>query len=134
MIIAGIGLLSLAEWARKLAIGVAWLKIARWIVMTIVMMVVVLPITMEKMQKVFDVVETQTKAQGGRPVVFPMAGSLAQFSVIMGAVFQIFSLVVASIYPALVIWFLTRPRSRAACLRKPAGKPPELEFEPGGTG
>jgi hypothetical protein len=132
MIVAGIGLLSLAEWARKLAIGVAWLKIARWVAMTVVMMVLILPITMEKMQKLFGTIEAQTKAQGGRAVVFPMGG-LAQLTVVFGAISQIFSLLFASIYPALLIWFLTRPRSRAAFLRKPATPLPDLELEPGGT-
>jgi hypothetical protein len=132
MIVAGIGLLRLSEPARKLAIWVAWLKIARWIALTIVTMVLILPITMERTQKIFDKVQAQQKAQSGGRVVFPMGG-FAQMMAVVGAISQIFYLVIASIYPALVIWFLTRPRTRAACLRNPA-KLPELDFELGGTG
>jgi hypothetical protein len=134
MIISGIGLLSLSEWARKLAIWVAWLKIARWIVMTIVVLVLILPITVEKTQKMWDTIQAQAQpGSGGRPVAFPLGG-MAQMTAVMGAVSQVFSLLFASIYPVVVIWFLTRPRTRAACLRKPAQPLAELELEPGGAG
>lgn len=132
MIISGIGLMRLSEPARKAAIWVAWLKIARWIAMTIAMMVLILPITMERTQKILDKVQAQAKAQGGRGIAMPM-GSFAQMMAVAGAVSQIFYLVIASIYPVLLIWFLTRPRARAAFLRNPA-KLPELDLELGGAG
>ena len=47
MIVSGAGLLGLAEWARRMAIVVAQLKILRWIAMTVTLMVLVLPVTME---------------------------------------------------------------------------------------
>jgi hypothetical protein len=118
MVISGVGLLGLAEWARRLAVAVAWAKILRWVAMLIVTMVLVLPITTQKMQKFFDKIEQQTKARaGGRATPFPM-GSMAQFTAISGAVTVVFEAVVFSIYPGLSIWFLTRPRVRAACLAK----------------
>jgi hypothetical protein len=118
MLISGIGLLGLAEWARRLAVAVAWGKILRWVAIVIVAMVLVLPITMQKMQKMFDSIDQQTKARsGGRATPIPM-GSLAQYAAIMGAVTVVFEAVVFSIYPGLSIWFLTRPRVRAACLAK----------------
>ncbi|MFI5461331.1 MAG: hypothetical protein ACHRXM_38505 [Isosphaerales bacterium] len=118
MIISGAGLMALAEWARRLALGVAWLKILRWVAMVVVMMVLVLPITVERTQKVFQQMETQGKAQsGGRVVVFPL-GQMGRFTAIAGAVTVVFSAVVASVYPALSLWFLTRGPTRAACLKE----------------
>ena len=71
MAIAGVGLLGLAEWGRRLAIGVAWLKIVRWVAMIMVTFVLILPITAQKTQKMFDSIQAQAKAQaqaksGGR--------------------------------------------------------------------
>jgi hypothetical protein len=123
MVISGVGLLGLAEWARRLAVGVAWAKILRWVAMTIMTMVLVLPITTQKMQKAFDQLEQQTKVRGGRAGPFPM-GSMAQFTAISGAVTAVFEALVFSIYPGLTIWFLTRPRVRAACMAKLPLRPP----------
>ena len=44
---------SLAEWGRRMAVTVAWLKILRWVAMTIVTMVLIVPITAEKPTKCF---------------------------------------------------------------------------------
>jgi hypothetical protein len=51
MIISGAALMGLTEWGRRLAILVSQLKIARWIAMIIVQMVLVLPFTMEISRK-----------------------------------------------------------------------------------
>jgi len=123
MIIAGAGLLALAEWARRMAIGVAWLKIAKWVAVVVVTMGLVIPVTTEKMQKMFTKIEAQTKTKTGRgPNVFPMGG-LAQFTAVMSAVTSVGMALVASIYPALTIWFMTRPRARAACLAASSPSP-----------
>ena len=53
------------------------------------------------------------------------------FTAIAGAVAMIFTALVASIYPALSLWFLTRPPTRAACLQrsKPPSAPPGMNRE-----
>lgn len=123
MIVAGAGLLALAEWARRMAITVAWLKIAKWVAVVVVTMVLVIPVTTEKMQKMFVKIEAQTKTRTGRgPTVFPMTG-MAEFTAVMSAVSSVAMALVASIYPALTIWFLTRPRARAACLAAASPSP-----------
>ena len=48
---------------------------------------------------------------------------------IMSAVAVVFSALVASIYPAISLWFLTRPPTRVACcsvrnLQRPIGPEP----------
>jgi len=129
-IIAGVGLLGLAEWSRKMAISVAWLKIAKWTAVVFFTMVVIVPLTAEKMQKMFTKIEAQAAAKGARGAQgFPMGG-LAELTAVMTAVGSVGMAVVASIYPAISIWFLTRPRARAACLAttKPADQWPGGEL------
>jgi hypothetical protein len=55
--------------------------------------------------------------------------NLSMFASIAGAVSMIFTALIASIYPALSIWFLTRPPTRAACLQrsKPLSAPPGMQ-------
>lgn len=123
MVISGVGLLGLAEWARRLAVGVAWGKIVRWVAMAILTMVLVLPVTMGKMQKAFDKMNLPRGGQGAG--AGPML-NLSQIGAISGAVTAIFEALIFSIYPGLTIWFLTRPRARAACMaRLPLGPQPQ---------
>ena len=67
MIISGAGLIGLTEWARRLAIRVAQLKILRWIAMTVVLWSWSCPMTMEMTQKAMAAAEAQIKAEGGAP-------------------------------------------------------------------
>jgi hypothetical protein len=131
MVISGVGLLGLAEWGRRVAISVAWLKIIRWVAMIVVTLVLILPITVQKVQKMTDSIQAQVQVQaksGGRqPPPMPMM-NLSMFASIAGAVSMIFTALIASIYPALSIWFLTRPPARAACLipSMPPSAPPGM--------
>jgi hypothetical protein len=131
MIISGAGLVALAEWARRLAIGVAWLKILRWAAMIVVTMGFILPITAERTQKAFTQIATQMKAQsGGKAVVGPI-GSVGHYMAIFGAVASVFTAVLASVYPAISIWCLTRPPARAACFKPAKPKEPAGALEQG---
>jgi hypothetical protein len=132
LIISGVGLLRLAEWSRRLAVGVAWLKILRWVTIMLFTLIVIVPITTEKTQKMFQEIEKQTSAKSGGAAPFPMA-SMAQFTAIATAVTSVASALLASIYPALSLWFLSRPATRAAVMAraKPSGPPPG--FAPGET-
>ena len=64
MIVAGSGLMGLKEWARRLAITVAQLKIVRWIALVLTSMIVVVPMTLEKTQKAMASIEAQIAAGG----------------------------------------------------------------------
>jgi hypothetical protein len=129
MVISGVALLRLSDWGRRLALGVAWLKILRWVVLTVVTLVVIVPITSEMTQKMFQEIEKQTKAKGAGQTAFPLT-SLSQVTAVATAVSSVMSALFASIYPVLSLWFLTRPATRAACLTraKPSGAPPGLEL------
>jgi hypothetical protein len=132
MIISGAGLMAMAEWARRLAIWVAGLKILRWVAMSVVTMVLILPITLEKTQRMFQqqvVVQSKTQT-GGKPVLIATA-QMTRMMAIASAVFIIFEAVVASVYPALSLWFLTRPPTRAACWKESASTGPPQAIGPG---
>jgi hypothetical protein len=115
MTVAGAGLLATAEWGRKLAIGVAWGKIVRLVAMAVITLTVIVPMTAEYTQPSLDKIAAQ--ALLGGPA---MSNQMAQVMPILGAVVAVGFTVVGSIYPGLAIWFLTRPRARAACAG-PAG-------------
>ncbi len=127
MIVSGVGLLALSEWGRRLGILVGQLKILRWIVITIVTMVVILPISMDATRKAMDSAEAQVRAQnGGRQVAMPIPFSeLARIGAVIGAVWLVFLAILASIYPAMMWWYLSRPAARAACFKQPAPELPE---------
>jgi hypothetical protein len=130
MVISGVALLRMSDWGRRLALTIASLKIVRWVAITVVTLVVIVPMTTEMTQKMFNEIEKQTKAQsGGRPMPFPTT-LFSQFAAIASAVTSVMTAVFASIYPVLSIWFLTRPATRAACLvrAKPDGVPPGMEL------
>ena len=108
--------------------------------MTIVTMVLVVPITAERTDKMFRQIQVQANAKsGGPPAGTPMVG-LGQMTAIMSAVAVVFSALIASVYPIVSLWFLTRPPTRAACLQgsKPSvpefGPDLEIGCEPGDTG
>jgi hypothetical protein len=127
MITSGIGLVMLAEWARKLALGVCCLKILRWIFVAIITLVVVIPITSERMQVVFTKMQVQAKS-GGAAV--PVGGDMTKFTAIAGGVTSVVTAILASIYPALALVFLSLARSRAACLgEQPAKRTTEMPME-----
>jgi hypothetical protein len=127
MLISGIALLRMSDWGRRLALGVAWLKILRWVAIMIFTLVVIVPITAETSRKMFQEIDKQAKAKSGGGTPVPMA-LFAQFTAVLTAVTTVASALFASIYPAVSLWFLTRPATRAACLARSmaTGPPPDL--------
>jgi hypothetical protein len=117
MIVAGAGLMGLKEWARRLAIRVAQLKILRWIAMVVGSMVVIVPMTMSKTQPAITAMEAQMKAAGGGGLPMSLA-TVMRWALMFGVIVMVFGAIVASVYPAMMWWNLTRPPARAACLKK----------------
>ena len=131
MIVTGGGLMGLKEWARRLAIRVAQLKILRWLAMVVGAMAVIMPMTMEKMQPAINAMDAQMNAAGAGGMPFPLA-SIMRWMFIFGVVFMIFAAIVACVYPAIMWWNLTRPAARAACLKlepKPELPEPSAKWE-----
>jgi hypothetical protein len=119
MLASGIGLLRLKESARRLAIWVAGLKLARLAALLLIQMVFILPMTTKMQREMF----AQMGASGA-----PNAQAM-EMTAKMGAAASVAMTVIISvlamIWPIVMIVLLTRPGSRAACLaastRPPAG-------------
>jgi hypothetical protein len=130
MIIAGAGLIGLTAWGRRLAILVAELKIVRQFLMVVVSMALILPISLDRTQKMYAKMEAQMKVGRGAAMPMPLS-EIARMGAIAGAVMTVFGAVLASIYPALLIWFLTRPPARAACMKGLKPLEPHEQVQPG---
>jgi hypothetical protein len=130
MIVSGVGLLRVAEWGRRLALSVAWLKILRWIAIVAFTLIVIVPMTTEMTQKLLTQVEAQAKANSRGATPFPMA-TLSQFAAVAGAVSSVMTALFAVIYPILLLWFMTRPSTIAAVVAKARSSAPPPDFEVG---
>lgn len=108
MFVSGIGLLMRKEWARKLAIWTAATKIGRLLILQLVNIVMIVPIHTKAAQQMFE----QMDMGGG-----PGAGSIdmAGMQGIMYTAMAVVTLAVGSVYPALSLWFLSRPSVKVVC-------------------
>lgn len=102
MFASGVGLLMQREWARKLAVWTAGLKILRLCILQTVNLAVIVPIQIKQAQAMFD---QMTAGGGGAPPI-----DIAAMQGVMISAGAIITLLVGCIYPALCLWFLTRPR------------------------
>jgi hypothetical protein len=148
MIVSGGGLIGLKEWARKLALSTAGLKVLRLLAMTAVSLTLIIPLQVRQTQEAFSRHNSPKKADtvakpsaassattapvsGGPTITLMPAGSAtgmppdpelvkvgAKMSMIASTVSAVGTLVFGSIYPLVSLWFLTRPGARAACMRR----------------
>jgi hypothetical protein len=128
MIVAGIALLGLKEWGRRLAIWVAGLKLARLLAIAAAFFIVLVPIEVRKAREQYSKVQVVIGASpGGSGAGRSMTASMVTSFLIMETIQVVGFTLVGSIYPALTLWLLTRPAARAAC--QPA-LPPDLSQPP----
>jgi hypothetical protein len=130
MIVSGVGLMLLHEWARKLTLGIAWIKLLRLVTMLVMTFGLILPISTQRQQKFFESMNAQMAAQsgGGRQAI-PMTPIL-QMSAVLSAVGTVFFALFAAVYPVLQLWFLTRDRTVAAFLANSTPRSPAPGTEP----
>jgi hypothetical protein len=110
MLASGIGLLRLKESARRLALWVAGLKIARLAVLLVVQIVFILPVS-TKLQR-----EMITEMGGTGAPNAQAAEMTAKMGAAAGVAMTVILSVLSMVWPILMIVLLTRPGSRAACL------------------
>lgn len=127
MLASGIGLIQLKEWARKMALWVAGLKIVRLVVLTTLLMAVVIPHTGAALERVistklgevliaklnFD----QAAQAGGKSVTGALTPQdfVPQMNLLEYGI-AILILVFGLVYPAIMLALLTRPSAREACV------------------
>jgi hypothetical protein len=120
MLVSGIALCYHKNWGRITAIWVAILKIVLLIALYTFFALVLVPVMVkgfnEMFQEMFD--EMAKAAPPGRKMAAPPPGELAQLGMFMGIAMTataVGTVIFGSIYPAVVLILLTRPRVKAAC-------------------
>jgi ABC-type transport system involved in cytochrome bd biosynthesis fused ATPase/permease subunit len=116
---SGIGLLAAKSWGRKLAVWVAVLKLIRLLALYGVAIVVVVPEGSKLFADLAAKSAAQQRQQQPQPPGQPATPKLDQAFVavysIAGTVFAVSMIVFGSIYPAIMLWVLTRPKVKLAC-------------------
>lgn len=123
LIVAGLGLLQMSEWGRKLSIWVAGLKIARIVLAQGYWIFGVVPGFSRQIGGMASQMVTQAQAGGGGggppPIDFTM------LYLVMYSIIGVFTILAVIIYPIISLVVLRKPGVRAACL--PA-RPVDPEF------
>lgn len=129
LFISGIGLLKYNGWSRTLGIWVALLKLARLVlVYGFFIISVVPPMSKTIGEAVGEMMAAQQGIQVKGAGAVPDAQVFTKIYTITYSLMGAGMISVGSIYPALMLWFLTRPRVKAACepTRKPISGRDEL--------
>ena len=115
LLVSGIGLVGMKEWGRKQALWVAAIKIGLLFVLQFYNIVMVAPVMAKQMTEVMEQMMSQVApgSRGGPPPGF--GSELATVYGISLTVTAVGTLLVGSIYPGILLWFLTRPEAKAAC-------------------
>jgi hypothetical protein len=114
MLISGIGLVGLKEWGRVTALWVAAIKIVRLVVLYGVFIVVIVPIITKQFIEIFEEMAKAAPPGAGGPGAQEME-TAGTFMGYMMTGTGIAIMIVGAIYPAVVLWLLSRPRVKAAC-------------------
>jgi hypothetical protein len=115
MLASGVGLLHWRPWAWKMAIWTAALKIVRLVVVWGYFIVAIIPEFSRKLgvvvSEMMTIQQPGLKMPGGAPPAEFFAKVYAIMYGGMAAGFVLFGVV----YPAIVLWVLTRPGAKSAC-------------------
>lgn len=126
MLASGIGLIQLHEWARRMALWVAGLKIVRIVALAVFFVLVVVPAASKTMQALLatdfgKVVFAQQQADqmptkpGAPPTQVVDPKSLAPWYPVVGNTLTLLFATAGLIYPAISLVALSRPSAKAAC-------------------
>jgi hypothetical protein len=134
MLIAGIGLVRLKEWARTLSLATFAVKIVLLVVFCIWAVVAIVPEMTRVVNKQFDQAGAQLQAQSsGNPRAAAQGQKMLKgIGMAMGVMYTAMYIGMyggAMIYPVIGLVVLTRPRAKAACIAassKPAEKQDEI--------
>ncbi len=126
MLASGIGLIQIQEWARKMAVWVAFLKIVRLVALAVFLFVVVVPPVSKSMEVLFNtdlgkVMITQRQLEqaalqpgtGPPPPIDPR--QLGEWYKPIGNLLTVLFTGLSLIFPTAALIVLTRPSAKAAC-------------------
>ena len=115
MLVSGVGLASYKAWGRALAVWTAALKIARlWLAYSIFTVAIAPPLAQRVGTAVGKMMADQQQAMGRPGQGMPPADFFIKTYTIMWTATGVGMMTLGVIYPALVLWFLTRPPVKLA--------------------
>ena len=115
LIVSGVGLLRGKPWSRKFAIQVAAAKIVRLGLVCAAWVLVVVPTISPKLGAMVGAMMQQQQQAMGRPGAPNVnVGEMTRVYGIMYTAYGVGLFAVGIIYPAILIWLLSRPTARAA--------------------
>ncbi|MDB5353215.1 MAG: hypothetical protein JWN86_4462 [Planctomycetota bacterium] len=113
MLISGVGLLRLKEGGRRAAVFVAGTKLVKLAIFLIVSLAFLIPLQSKLMEAEIAPVRAQIQGQpGGASAAFFMT---PQVMAAISTSSVVLFVIIAAIYPILVLVMLTKPRVKAAC-------------------
>jgi hypothetical protein len=127
LLASGIGLLECRGWARKLAVWTAVAKIVRLGILYSYFTVGVVPEMARRLGE--SVGKMMTMQPGMTPGGVPATDFFTRTYAITYSIMGVGMILIGSIYPVAVIWFLTRPAVKAACRDTAKPKPQREPLE-----
>jgi hypothetical protein len=117
LLVSGVGLLHWRPWARRLAVWTAALKLVRLVLVYSFFIIAIVPPYAQKLGKVaIEMLQLTTQQTGGRAApAFINADFYVRLYTVMYSGLALGIMVFGAIYPALLLWHMTRPRVIAAC-------------------
>lgn len=115
LLASGIGLLAAKRWGRRLGLWVASLKIARLVALYGFAIAVVIPGIAKAMGEMVEAMMKQTPRPPGQPPLPPMGQTFAMVYGVGLSAGAILMILCGAIYPAVMLWVLTRPGVKTAC-------------------
>lgn len=116
LLASGIGLMNWKGWARSLGIWTGVLKIVRLVLVYGVFIVAIVPPISQKLgDAVGEMMIAQQQSIGKGPGGIPQASMFVRIYTITYSGMGLGMITLGSVYPAIMLWFLTRPGVRVAC-------------------
>lgn len=116
LLASGIGLMNWKGWGRSLGIWTGVLKIVRLGLVYGVFIIVVVPTVSQKIgDAVGEMMIAQQQAAGRGPGGMPASSMFVRIYTITYSGMGLGMIALGSVYPAIMVWFLTRPGAKVAC-------------------
>lgn len=111
LLASGIGLLAWRPWARTLGVWTAFLKIVRLVLVYGYFVIAIVPPYCQRLGKAVE--EMMGAMPGPSPAMG--AGFFTKMYTVMYTGMGLGVMAIGAIYPALLLWLLTRPAVKSAC-------------------
>lgn len=122
MIVSGIGLLSLRQWGRTLALWVAGTQLVWAAFVFIYALTVTIPLAVDQVMADYRKQEAKTG-----PIPFPgSARALAQMTAGAAGAGAVANVLLSAIYPSITLWLLNKKTVRTAFLVVPRREKPQV--------